>query len=158
MINRLYISLIFMVTVFNCHAMTFKHAKELFAKLQNKSGYHVVLYLDPDKDFNAWTTSPYAITITQGLLDFCDDAQMISTMGHELGHIDHQDYRTDESSFSQEMNADLSGEYYCLKMGYSKKQCISFMYKARKTDGEDGGDGEHPGWTQRIRNIHKHGG
>lgn len=140
------------------HAMTFQRAKALFSHLENTSGYHVQLLLDPDPDFNAWTNSPYSITITQGLLDFCNDAQIISVMGHELGHIDHQDYRKDNSSYDQEMKADLNGDYYCRKMGYSKKQCISFMYKARKTDGEDEGDGEHPGWTQRIRNVHKHGG
>jgi hypothetical protein len=140
----------------NSHAMSFQRAKNLFSHLENVSGYHVQLKLDPDSDFNAWTSSPYSITITQGLLNFCNDAQMISVMGHELGHIDHQDFRKHKSSFNAEMLADLNGDYYCNKMNYSKKDCISYLRKALKTEGEGGGDGIHPSWSQRINNILKH--
>lgn len=140
----------------NCHAMSFQRAKALFSHLENVSGYHVHLALDPDLDFNAWTDSPYQITITQGLLNFCNDAQILSVMGHELGHLDREDYRKNEGSYFQELNADVTGLIYCQRLGYTKKQCISFMYKARKADGEDSGDGVHPGWTQRIHNAQGH--
>jgi len=139
-----------------CNAMSFQRAKVLLSHLQNVSGYHVQLVLDPDTYVNAQVSNPYTITITQGLLDFCNDAQIVVVMGHELGHIDRQDYRRSKSSFFQEMNADVTGMLYCQKLGYSIKQCSSFMYKARKTFGESSGDGEHPGWTQRIYNIHRH--
>lgn len=155
--NKFFIFICMSVLPLYTSAMTFQHAKELFAKLQNTSGYHVRLYLDPSEDFNAWTSSPYAITITQGLLDFCNDAQLISVMGHELGHIDHQDYRKTDIKHNDELQADLDGVYYCRKMGYSRKQCLSFMYKAYKVDGNSG-DREHPGWLERIRNVNKHGG
>jgi predicted Zn-dependent protease len=153
MINKVCIVSVFIALPALSNAMTFTRAKALFSHLENSSGYHVQLKLSPELEINAWTSSPYAITITQGLLNFCNDAQIISVMGHELGHIDKQDYRKDKGGYSQEVRADLTGTYYCKKLGYSKKQCMSFMYKIRKAKGEEVGDGVHPGWTIRIKFV-----
>ncbi len=139
-----------------CSSMTFQRAKNLFSHLQNTSGYHVKLILDDALYINAWTSSPYAITITQGLLNSCDDAQLISVMGHEIGHINHQDYRKPEGSFFDEMNADVNGIVYCHKLGYSKKQCLSFLVKAQKMFGDGSDDGVHPNWSVRIKNAQKY--
>lgn len=135
-------------------AMTFQRAKNLFSHLCNISGYHVELKLDNATYVNAWVDSPYRVTITQGLLDFCSDAEIVAVMGHEIGHIDRQHYRTVSGSFKQEMDADITGYYYCKKLNYSKQKCVEFMYHIKSIYGNGSGeDGEHPPWTQRIDNV-----
>ncbi len=139
-----------------CNSMSFQHAKNLFSHLENVSGYHVKLILNDASYVNAWISSPYSVTITQGLLNVCNDAQMIYVMGHEVGHINHQDYRKLKGSYYDEMNADVNGVVYCQSLGYTKKQCLSFLFKAKKMFGDVTHDGVHPKWSVRIKNAQKH--
>ena len=136
-----------------CQAMGFDRAKALFSHLSNKSGYHVELKLDEENYINAWVDSPYRVTITQGLLNSSTDAEILLVMGHELGHIDRQHYRSKHGSYKQEMDADVTGYYYCRQLKYSKSKCISFMYKMKKQFGNGTEDGVHPDWNTRIKNV-----
>jgi hypothetical protein len=138
----------------NCHAVSFQRAKVLFSHLQNVSGHHVKLVLLRDKEINAYSVSPYVILVTQGLLDFCCDSEIVAVLGHELGHVANQDYRRPEGAVKEEVSADLVGDYYCRKLGYSNRQCLKFMRHIRKIGGEMGDD-VHPTWSKRIKNLER---
>lgn len=142
----------------NCHAMNFERAQALFSHLANASGYHVQLKLSKARYINAWISNPYKVTITQGLLDSATDAELILVMGHELGHIDRQHYRIKYGSYKQETDADATGYYYCRKLSFSKKQCLSFMYKMKKQERNETYDGVHPSWSARIKLLEKQHG
>ncbi len=142
------------VSSFSYSSISFQHAKELFAKLGNSTGYHLVLGLNKGLYINAYTNN-YNITVTQGLLNFCKtDNELILVLGHELGHWARQDPRQTTLPIDMESKADAYGNYFCNKLGY--KECLKFMYRIRARNGEGGGDGVHPGWSGRIRYIKHH--
>lgn len=137
---------------FNSYAsMTFQHAKALFSHLQNKTGRHVILKLDKDKDINAYST-PYAIYIQQGMLDFVNkDSEMMLVLGHELTHFVYGDPKPPNIPQAfYELRADKQGYKWCKALGYNK--CLDFMKRMHKL-GHDYGNGVHPSWTYRIKHA-----
>lgn len=131
--------------------VTFQQAKNVWAKLSNKSGYHVQLKYDDDMNSNAYSMAN-AVYITAGMLnDLDNDAQIAFVLGHELGHYIKGHYRREDSA-KDELEADKIGYYFCRQMGYY--DCVSFMYKMQKLYGNKG-DEVHPDWNIRIRNIQK---
>lgn len=131
------------------YASTFKEAQEVFAKLQNLTGYHIVLKYSKDSVSNAYSTANCVI-ITQGMLNDCtNNGQLAMVLGHELGHYIMQDYRVKDNK-SIELRADKLGYTFCKKLGY--RDCLSFpkMMKARYGDKEGM---SHPSWSKRIKEL-----
>lgn len=132
-------------------AMTFQQAKNVWNKLGNASGYHILLKLDPDTESNAYCT-PHKVFITQGMLNDVDNEdQLAFGLGHELGHYVKQHYRK-QQSMNAELEADTVGYYYC-KQRLKYKKCMSFLTKMRHLYGEEGQDGIHPSWSKRMENL-----
>ncbi len=132
-------------------AVTFKQTKEIFAKVQNAAGYHVVLKLDnKEGDVNAFSTG-YSIIVTKEMLNFCTTkSQMAFVLGHEIAH---HSFNSRGSDKKEELAADLRGFQIAKKAGYNKG-AIPFLKKAKKTFGDKGGK-VHPDWSIRINQINK---
>lgn len=131
-------------------AVTYIQVKQVWAKMQNASGHHIILCLDGDKRSNAYST-PHKICITQGMLnDLNTNDQIAMVLGHELAHYVKQHYRH-KNNKADELEADKIGNYYCKNLGY--KKCMSFLTKMRQKYGEEGTDGIHASWSERIRKI-----
>ena len=60
-----------------------KHAAEDGLKLNYK------VYLT--KDVNAFATADGSVRVFSGLMDLMDDNQLLAVIGHEIGHVAHQD-------------------------------------------------------------------
>jgi hypothetical protein len=131
-------------------AVTFNQAKDVWARLQNVSGFHVTLKYDSDPYSNAYTDGK-AIYITDGMLKDCQNkAQIAMVLGHELGHFIKQHPRNPETK-AAELEADKIGFYYCKKM-YSKNSCLSFMTLMERLYGNEHDD-VHPIWSYRKRQL-----
>lgn len=132
-------------------SVSFKRAIRVFSKVQNVSGYHVMLNYSEKTVSNAYCSYD-GITITQGMLnDLETDAELASVLGHEMGHFASKDVLHKSSEFT-ELRADKLGHNWCTKL-YSTNKCLRFLYNMRVKYGEEGGDGVHPTWTVRINNL-----
>lgn len=153
MIKMMYILLSLCLSSVSIASISEEEARNVFSKLQNESGYHVVLRVNNSYEVNAYTTKTH-IEITKGLLMFCDvPAELALVMGHELGHWAYKDPRTNKQSPIFEKRADVNGDYLCRQMGYSGDACLLFMFRMGKIYGPGGGDGIHPTWGNRIKNV-----
>ncbi len=129
-------------------SVTFTQAKQEFAKIQNISGVHAVLRVDPSLIVNAYSTTN-GIWITQGMLEFGTKPEIAWVLAHELTHFKYVDARNSPNKF-YELRADKEGYYYCRKK-YIKKQCLRFILHAKKVYGDEGKDGVHPSWSYRYK-------
>lgn len=148
------ILLVFLLSVSSVihSSVAFKQAKDVHREVQNISGVHVLLKLDPSMEINAYAT-PYAVYITQGMLNFINTrAQLMSLLGHEVSHFNNKDPVKHQSGREEESRSDKEGYYYCRKGGSTKHQCISLFKKMLKKIGNIE-DEEHPSIKERIRRL-----
>jgi predicted Zn-dependent protease len=117
------------------------------AKIKN----HPSLKFNNEKDFNGFTNGS-RILITAGMLKLTNKAELAGVLGHEITHWKHNDYYSPGSMYN-ELRADREGLYLAEQAGYNHCDIIQFMAKARSKDGEDDGDGVHPGWTYRYNTL-----
>lgn len=59
------------------------------SKLVKRKPYKV--YVNPDKDFNAFMTIGRVMSINKGTMDALDDDSLAYVMSHEIGHGEHKD-------------------------------------------------------------------
>jgi len=60
-------------------------------KQENGLALNFKVYLT--KDVNAFATADGSVRVFQGLMDLMDDNQLLAVIGHEIGHVAHEDSR-----------------------------------------------------------------
>lgn len=130
----------------------------------------------PGKDFNAFVNGGTYVFVHLGLMEFCNDAEVASVIGHEIGHVtanhgfEKQTYiiaaalagaknlkkegYTEGFNRNQEAEADKIGAMYSALAGYDPEAGSSVWVKMMRERGDDVASLTltHPMNEQRARN------
>lgn len=64
---------------------------KLFAKHKNYDGLPLNYKVYKVRDINAFATADGSVRVFAGLMDIMDDDELLAVIGHEIGHVKHED-------------------------------------------------------------------
>lgn len=139
--------LMFMISITDSHAMSFKHVQDIYFKIAKANGMQVVprLILKKDPSVNAEAFG-YQISVNTGMLNNVrNDSEMAMVLGHELAHgrLGHA-----SSTPANEYAADNLGAKYMKNAGYS---VCTGAYLLKRFGSK--GSSTHPAGTDRFRKL-----